>query len=554
MSMLLKILKSSACRSNHHRLAIDALTQLRGTDGELWRNLFLHYYPDYLEGAKAPDEVFKDFKNHVLHVREGDWGGAPAAAREWYRRTVRALSQQDWKGAVYSAGVMSHYVVDPLQPFHTGQTEEEGIIHRAVEWSLSKSYDELQRILENDLGGYTDVPVPAGNDWLEQMVKTGAKVSNPHYETLIDHYNFEIGAKKPELGCDQEMKDVVAKLIGYATVLLARILEKAFVEAAVVPPKVGLTLDTIVASIKAPIRSVLAALDNEKERDFVRAMYNEFQKTGKVRQTLPEDDRQIRRLHAFEVLKVPLSTLDASWPRETGTAHGTGRPARTTKPVKAAKPKPAPKPHKARIEPTSATPDIAPAPKPAPKPQRVKPVAQAVEEAARTPMVAAPAPQPPAPPPAVQQHAASATTPGKLRHDSPVEQAPSIGPKTASRLEAIGIHTVEDLLAASPEDAANRLKFKHINARLIRDWQAQAALACSIPKLSSLSAQLMVAVGVRDTDDLASADPETLVNMIDEFCETPDGQRILRDGNPPEEDQIRTWVEAAQELLTRNAA
>jgi len=315
MSMLLKILKSSACRSNHHRLAIDALTQLRGTDGELWRNLFLHHYPDYLEGAKAPDEVFKDFKNHVLHVREGDWGGAPAAAREWYRRTVRALAQQDWKGAVYSAGVMSHYVVDPLQPFHTGQTEEEGIIHRAVEWSLSKSYDELQRILETDLGGYADVPVPAGNDWLEQMVKTGAKVSNPHYETLIDHYNFEIGAKKPELGCDQEMKDVVAKLIGYATVLLARILEKAFVEAAVVPPKVGLTLDTIVASIKAPIRSVLAALDNEKERDIVRAMYNEFQKTGKVRQTLPEDDRQIRRLHAFEVLKVPLSTLDASWPR-----------------------------------------------------------------------------------------------------------------------------------------------------------------------------------------------------------------------------------------------
>jgi hypothetical protein len=157
-------------------------------------------------------------------------------------------------------------------------------------------------------------------------------------------------------------------------------------------------------------------------------------------------------------------------------------------------------------------------------------------------------------PPAVQPLVASATPPGKLRHDSPVEQAPSIGPKTASRLEAIGIHTVEDLLAASPEDAATRLKFKHINARLIRDWQAQAALACSIPKLNSLAAQLMVAVGVRDTDDLANADPEMLVNMIDEFCETQDGQRILRDGSAPEEEQIRTWVEAAQEILTRNAA
>jgi hypothetical protein len=211
--MLLKILKSSACRSNHHRLAIDALTQLRGTDGELWRNLFLHHYPDYLEGAKAPDEVFKDFKNHVLHVREGDWGGAPAAAREWYRRTVRALAQQDWKGAVYSAGVMSHYVVDPLQPFHTGQTEEEGIIHRAVEWSLSKSYDELQRILETDLGGYADVPVPAGNDWLEQMVKTGAKVFAVGPEVDLTYKVEWLGndasllAKLPEAVADKQLKE-----------------------------------------------------------------------------------------------------------------------------------------------------------------------------------------------------------------------------------------------------------------------------------------------------------------------------------------------------------
>jgi predicted flap endonuclease-1-like 5' DNA nuclease len=346
------------------------------------------------------------------------------------------------------------------------------------------------------------------------------------------------------------MKDVVARLIGYATVMLARILEKAFVEAAIVPPKVGLTLDTIIASIKAPLRKVLAALDNEKERDVVRAMYAEFQKTGKVRQTLPEDDRQIRRLHAIEVLKVPLSSLDASWPRDTGTAHGTGRPARATGRVKSVKAKPAPKEHKARIEPKAAAAEPHAAPRPAPKPQRVKPVAQAVEDAARTPM-----PQPaPAPQPVAQQPAASALPPGKLRHDSPVEQAPSIGPKTASRLEAIGIHTVEDLLAASPEDAANRLKFKHINARLIRDWQAQAALACSIPKLNSLAAQLMVAVGVRDTDDLANADPELLINMIDEFCETQDGQRILRDGNPPEEEQVKAWIDAAQEILTRSAA
>lgn len=553
MPMLLSILKSSACRSNHHRLAVDALTMLRGTDGELWRNLFLHYYPDYLEGAKAPDEVFKDFKNHVLHVREGEWGGAPAAAREWYKRTVRALALQDWKLAVYSAGVMSHYVVDPVQPFHTGQTEEESVIHRAVEWSLSKSYDQMQLILVQDLGGYPDIQVPSGNDWLEQMVRAGAKTSNPHYETLIDHYNFALGVKKPEQGPDQEMKDIVAKLIGYATVMLARILEKAFAEAAVIPPKVGLTLDTLVAAIKAPIRNVLAALDNEKERDLVKSMYTEFRKTGKVRATLPEDDKLVRRLHAAEVLKVPMSTVDATWPRETGTAHGTGRPARVTKKIKQ---KAAPKEKKSRIEPSVVLPDSQPAQRPLPKALRPKAPAPAMEEAPK-PAAAAPHSQPMphthAPHPATPATLA-ASAGGKLSHASPVEQAPSIGPKTASRLTAIGIHTVEDLLSASPEDAANRLKFKHINARLIRDWQAQAALACSIPKLNSIASQLLVAVGVRDIDDLADADPEMLLNMMDEFRDTPDGQRIMRDGNPPEEDQIRAWVEAAQDIQTRNAA
>ena len=160
MSLFERLVMNSVCRSNHHRLAVEALHLMRGDKADLWRNLFLHHHQSYLEGAKAPDEVFKDFKNHVLHVREGDWGGAPTAAREWYRRTVRALSNKDWSHAVYCAGVMSHYVVDPVQPFHTGQTEEEGVIHRAVEWSFSKSYFELKRILEADLGGFPDITVP----------------------------------------------------------------------------------------------------------------------------------------------------------------------------------------------------------------------------------------------------------------------------------------------------------------------------------------------------------------------------------------------------------
>jgi predicted flap endonuclease-1-like 5' DNA nuclease len=512
MSVFYNLVMNSACRSNHHRLAVGALQHLKGEQAELWRNLFLHHHASYLEGAKAPDDVFKDFKNHVLHVRDGDWGGAPTAAREWYRRTVRALQVKDWKQAAYCAGVMSHYAVDPVQPFHTGQTEEENVIHRAVEWSFSKSFFTLQAILVNDLGGYPQVAVPNSADWLEQMVRQGARMSNPHYEAVVDHYDFRAGSKNPQAGLDQELKDIVAKLIGYATVMVARILDKAFAEAAVAPPKVSLTLDTFFAAMKVPVNAVLKAIGDVKERALVAAMYQEFQKTGKLRETLSDDDKTVRALHAAEVLKQPLSTLDAQWPREIGTAHGTGAPPRSAKPKKAAAPKPAP----------------AAKAKPAPQPK----VAPAAAKA-----------------PAAQQGARP-----RLTMDAPVEDAPSIGAKTASRLSAVGIRTIKDLLEVSPDGAAAQIKVKHINASLIRDWQAQAELACTIANLTSAGAQLLVAAGVRDADDLAGADTDTLFSMIEEYAETGEGQRILREGAPPARQDVERWIGAAKEATAKRAA
>jgi predicted flap endonuclease-1-like 5' DNA nuclease len=344
------------------------------------------------------------------------------------------------------------------------------------------------------------------------MVKAGAKTSNVHYEAVVDHYNFAVGAKKPEAGLDQELKDIVAKLIGYATVLLARVLDRAFAEAAVTPPKVSLLIDTLVAGIKVPIRSVLKGIDNAKEQALVASMYEEFRKTGKLRKTLPQDDKIVRALHAAEVLKMPLSNLDAQWPRETGTAHGTGAPARNA-PKKKAKAKAAPK--------------VA-APKSASKPEIVR---------------ATPAPV-----------AAAAPRGDRLSLEDPIVEAPSIGPKTATRLAAIGIHKVKDLLSISPESAASQINIRHINARTIRDWQSQAELACSIPDLPSIGAQLLVAVGVRDADQLTSADPDTLVNLIEEYCDTPEGQRTLRDASPPTRDDIDEWIDAAHHAVEREAA
>jgi predicted flap endonuclease-1-like 5' DNA nuclease len=507
MSLLYNVVFASRCRSNHHRLAVDALRHLRAPDAERWAEMLLGHHREYLTGAMAPDEVFKDFKNHVLHVREHDWGGAVEACEEWYRRTVRALKARDWKQAAWSAGVLSHYYVDPLQPFHTHQSEEEGVIHRAVEWSFSKSYKIFQKRIEAE-GGYPVMVAPQGDKWLAEMVRAGARAANPHYELLIEHYDFEAGLAKPAAGLDEAIRTVVAELVAHAAVGFAVILDRAFAEAAVAPPRTLGALQAFFLSLEIPIQALLQAIDDGAVRRQVCAQYEEFRRTGKVRATLSEDDKVVRALHAAEVLNTPLSSLDAKWPREIGALAGKPLAPRLAAKPKAVKPAPA-----AVLAET-----------PAPKPGKALKIPRELP-------VGAPRAKPEKSLPRFL-----------LSGDAPVLQAPSIGPKTAKRLEAAGIRTVADLLALKPEEGEAKLDARHASAQTIRDWQALALLACTAPGLKSHEAQALVACGVRDSEALARADAVALCEAIAQWGLSEDGQRAWGSAPAPNEDDIATWI------------
>lgn len=556
MSLLYAVVFATRCRSNHHRLALDALRHLRSGEAEAWRTLLLHYHDDYLKGAKAPDDVFKDFKNHVLHVRDKDWGGAVEASEEWYRRTVRALAARDWKQAAWSAGVLSHYFVDPMQPFHTHQTEEENVIHRAVEWSFSKSYGAFQQILEHDLGGYPAIETPGGETWLSDLLRAGAKAANAQYETVIEHYDFEAGVKNPPAGLDQELKDTIARLVGMAAVSFARVLDRAFEDAAVTPPRLFGGLQAFFLALETPIQSVLKLIDDAAARREVAAQYEEWRRTGKVRSTLGEDDKVVRALYAAEVLKTPLSSLDAKWPREIGARHGEGAPARGKKKLKAPAPSlplPAPAPA-AEVE----------AEKPKPAAEKAKPAKKpiAVVEADEPPApAAAEAPKPEREFKAPRELPVGAPLARKektlprctLNERAPIVQAPSIGPKTAKRFEAVGLKTVGDLLNADPEACEGRIDARHISADVIRDWQAQALLACTVPGLKAREAQALVACGVRDMADLTLLDPVELCDAIARWGLSDEGQRAWGSAPAPTEDDIATWIERAKRAARERA-
>ena len=530
MSALFRIVYAAHANGTHHKLALDALQSLGRADAEAWQRVFLKHAAKYLEGSKAPDTSFKDFKNHVLHVGDTYWGGAPEKVDEWYATTVNALRAEKWAEAVYAAGVLSHYVTDPVMPFHTGQTEAENNVHRAVEWSINRSYNALRKLGEEKFASL-DVAVPEGADWLKHMTLNAAEYSHRYYETLLAHYDITRGVVSPEDGLDPVARTAVAELLIYAAEGFGKILDRAISEAGVAAPQVSLTLETIVAALNVPQKWLEKRLSNAEDKKLVQAMYDELKTTGRVETHLPEDDRAVRDLHKFEVAAPKLKQRgEARAVRVSGGALPDTRaipdapPALTTFEVKPVAP-----PAKGTIHKTPAPshPHVTAAPEPAPV---------AIANAAKSPDV----------PRTTSSHRDDDSFRVYLHAADPLEDAPSIGPKMAEKFASLGIHTVGDFLGHDPHTIADLLDDSRIDAEVLTDWQDQAHLVMTIPGLRGGQAQLLVGAGYRTADGIADADPVALSADILTFATSSEGKRILRDGNPPDLEKIRSWLDAAK--------
>lgn len=491
MSLLFRVIYATHANGTHHKLALDGLRHLATPDADRRQRLFLKHAELMMQGSKAPDDEFKDFKNHVLHVRDGYWGGAIQKTEAWYGHLINALKEQNWSEAAWAAGILSHYLTDPIQPFHTAQSEAENSIHRAAEWSINRSYNELRTLGEADYANLK-IEVPGTDTWLRDLVCRGAEKANLSYEKLIAHYDINKGVVDPPAGLDGVSRRLISELLVYAAKTFAAVLDRAFAEAAVTPPDVDLTLDTVIAALKIPVKMVAKRLSDAEDRRIVEAMYDELKQTGRVEKTLPEDDRVVRDLHAKEVL-----------PEIHARIAERRRSVMADKAAQAAKP----------------------APRATPKPATV-----AVLTPARSGSDA--------------HEARNAKTYLALQDD--VEQAPSIGPKLAERLAGVGIKTVGDLLGASASTIATSLGQRLITETTIRDWQDQARLVVEVPGLRGTHAQLLTGSGIRSRDDLAEADPADLSVKLLGFATTVAGQSILRQGNPPDIEKIKSWVDNAR--------
>ena len=429
MSLLLPIVLKTACPSTHHKLAIDALRFLRTDSADDWRDLFLRFHKPMLAGAKAPDDELHDYRNHVLYVGQRPWGGAAAAARQQFDLLVAALAERRWPEAACAFGLLSHYVSDPLMPLATRQSEAGNLVRPGIEWCVNRSYGRLQAILENDLGGYPAVEPPANADGIESWLMSAAALSAEHHDILIEHFDLSRALVDPDEGLDQESQDALAVCLGLAVVGVARLIDMAIDHAAVEPSRQEISPSGLVASLKAPFRLLSChAFDQILQRQ-LEAMHEELELTGRVNEALPAEQREIRRLYAEEVLRVPLEELPAVEGSACGAKYGQGAPPRF-------------RPNRLRTGPAvvRASGDLPPTMKP-------------------------------------NERAILSFQP-QLCRTSPIEDAPGMTPHLAARLRSVAIDTIGDLMAADPDRLADRLRLRRGGMETVISWQMAAQRAC----------------------------------------------------------------------------
>ncbi len=121
-------------------------------------------------------------------------------------------------------------------------------------------------------------------------------------------------------------------------------------------------------------------------------------------------------------------------------------------------------------------------------------------------------------------------------------------------LEAIGIHTVEDLMNMTAERISKMLNHRRMTPQVIQQWQQQSRMMCQVPELRGHDAQILVACGVTSPEDLAAQKPASLLSIVEPFSRTKEGERMIRNGKNPDLAEVTEWIQWAANARSIKAA
>lgn len=142
----------------------------------------------------------------------------------------------------------------------------------------------------------------------------------------------------------------------------------------------------------------------------------------------------------------------------------------------------------------------------------------------------------------------------QLELSSPVIDAPSIGTSVAQSMSKVGVNNVEQLLSADADDLAHDLDQPRLTSAIIRAWQEQSRLVCRIPNLRGHDAQILVACGITTPEALLRVEPDSLLQQVNSFVNSSQGQRTLRNSPAPDLEEVKQWISWANHSRTLLAA
>jgi predicted flap endonuclease-1-like 5' DNA nuclease len=118
-----------------------------------------------------------------------------------------------------------------------------------------------------------------------------------------------------------------------------------------------------------------------------------------------------------------------------------------------------------------------------------------------------------------------------------VLQLEGIGPRYATRLNAVGVVTVGQLVDADAEEVAGLIE---TTPEQVREWQSMARLV-QVKGVGPQWAEALARVGVRDQEDLAHREPRELANAIARL----NAGKVRVTARDPPPATVRAWIRAA---------
>lgn len=292
MNRLYRIIRNVHCISTHQRFAIDALPLVRSSAGKRFVPWILYYHRAYLRGAVDPDIRFRDYHNHVIHVRDGYWGGAPRVAHQWYDRLQKYLRAERFRDAAHAAGVLSHYVTDVIQPLHTISTGREALVHRPLEWSVDQSYDRIMQKCRAE-GFKALIELSERPGWLGSMMMHSARFASRRADRLIQGYRFQDGVRSAPEGLDEQSVCYFAELFALAITAVGHVMDRAAQEAESYTgypiPDCRCPWGMFGATVRIPLSIWKARVRRRSEQASVAALADEYFRTGTLNEWLPAE-------------------------------------------------------------------------------------------------------------------------------------------------------------------------------------------------------------------------------------------------------------------------